>query len=63
MSNPFKMTAEFAKANFSYDPESGVISRITSSGLRPCIKLDDKGYIAVYVGNKRFAAHALHGHA
>lgn len=55
----FVMTAEFAMANFKYDPENGAVFRLIGGELKLCTHQYKNGYIAAYVGDRRFAAHRI----
>lgn len=54
-----EMTVEFAKANFHYNPESGVLSKVIAGGLKPCLSKNDKGYVCAYILDRRFVAHQI----
>lgn len=54
-----EITVEFAKAHFYYDAESGVLCKVINGALKPCLHLNDKGYLCAYIGNRRVVAHRI----
>lgn len=54
-----EITVEFVKANFRYDPESGLLCKVGKGELKPCLAKNDKGYVCVYVGNQRILVHRI----
>lgn len=54
-----EITVEFAKANFHYDPESGLLCKVINGVLKPCLHANDKGYLCAYIGNRRVVAHRV----
>ena len=54
-----ELTVEFAKANFRYDAESGLLCRVVKGELKPCLAKNDRGYVCVYLGNQRLLVHRV----
>lgn len=54
-----KMTVEFLKVNFHYDPDSGVLCKVINGALNQCQHMNDKGYLCAYIGNRRVVAHRV----
>lgn len=53
-----KLTLEFLKANFDYDPIAGTFTRRYASG-RPTGRATKQGYIHISIGHKDYFAHRL----
>ena len=55
----FVLTPEQIREWFHYEPDTGSLYRIVAGKRLLCTKMDTKGYVAVYIGNRRFTAHRV----